>query len=146
MQTFSIRTGLGFGLALAVFAFGAAGCASHSQNQEMTKAATAGAAMQQGGIMSQSSYVRIRELAHNVAQTHTISDDDLNWTVTQLNTQKNSIARARFFNTLFEIRPMSAAQKAEILPAITPYLNSTDKLDQIGAQRVQKAAQAGGSN
>ncbi len=143
MQTFSARTGLGFGLALAVFAFGAAGCASHRQNQAQTAIATAGAAMQQEGTMSQSDYVRVDSLARRVSQTHTISDADLSWTITHLNTQKNSIARARFFNTLFEIRPMSAAQQAEILPAITPYLNSTDKLDQIGAQRVQKAAQAG---
>ena len=111
----------------------------------MTEAATAGAAMQQGGIMSQSNYIRVRELAHTVSRTHTISEADLHWTLTELSAEKNSIARARAFNILSDIRPMSAAQQAEILPAITPYLNSTDKLDQIGAQRVQKAAQAGRS-
>jgi hypothetical protein len=142
MQTFSARTGLGLGFALALFAFGVTGCASHRQNQEMTEAATAGAAMQQGGIMSQSSYIRIRELAHEVARTHTISEADLHWTLTELSAEKNSIARARAFNILSDIRPMSAARQAEILPVITPYLSSTDKLDQLGAQRVQKAAQA----
>jgi cytochrome c biogenesis factor len=144
MQTFSLRTGLGFGLALAIFAFGVTGCASHRQSQERTEAATAGAAMQQGGIMSQSSYIRIRELGHDVSRTHTISEADLDWTLTELSAEKNSIARARAFTILSEIRPMSAAQQAKILPIITPYLSSTDKLDQLGAQRVQKAVRASG--
>ena len=138
---------LGLGLALTLFSFGMTGCATRSQQNTNTTPATAaiqsaGARMQQEGTMSQSDYVRVDGLARTVFQTHTISDTDLDWTVTHLDTQKNSIARARFFNTLFEIRPMSAAQQAKILPAITPYLTSADRLDQIGAQRVQKAMQA----
>ena len=98
--------------------------------------------MQQEGIMSQSDYVKIRGLVSQVSQTHAISDADLDWTVAHLNTQNNSIARARFFNTLADIRPMTPAQKAKILPVITPYLSSADRLDQLGAARVQRKMQA----
>ncbi len=128
-----------------VLAAGLAGCANHSRQNTIPTAPamqSAGASMQKEGIMSQSDYVRVDGLAHQVAQTHTISDTDLDWTVTHLDMQKNSIARARFFDTLFEIRPMSAAQKAKILPVITPYLRSADGLDQVGARRTQKAMQA----
>ena len=142
MGTFTTRTGLGVGLALVILAAGVTGCASHGQ--EKTEAATAGAAMQSSGIMSQSDYTRIKGLGHSVSQTHTISDGDLDWTLTRLSGAKNSIARARALTTLSEIRPMSAAQKAKILPAITPYLNGADALDQTGARRVQKAAQTSG--
>ena len=134
-----ITLGTGVALALTVLAFGTAGCASH--NQETAQAAAAGAEMQHAGVMSQSSYIRARELSHSVSQTHAISDTDLNWTLAELTNEKNAIARARAFNTLASIRPMSAAQRNKIVPAITPYLSSTDKLDQIGAQRVQKATQ-----
>ncbi len=137
------RAALEFGLTLTLISLGMTGCVSRSQNQDTTPASAAGAKMQQQqGTMSQNDYVRADGLAHQVYQTHAISDTDLDWTVTHLNMQKNSIARARFFNTLYEIRPMSAAQQAKILPAITPYLTSADRLDQIGAQRVQKAMQA----
>lgn len=142
MRAFTTKTALGAGLALAVLVSGVTGCASHSQ--EKTDAATAGAAMQKSGTMSQGDYTRIRELGHTVYQTHTISDADLDWTLGLLNGAGNSVARARALTTLSEIRPMSAVQKAKILPAITPYLSSADKLDQVGAQRVQRAAQAGG--
>lgn len=143
MERFTGRRVLGTGLLLTVLVAGMTGCAHPSQEQ--TSAATAGAEMQKGGIMSQSDYTRIRELGHSVSQTHTISDGDLNWTLGLLQTGGNSVARARAMTTLSEIRPMSPAQKAEILPAITPYLSSTDKLDQVGAQRVQRAAQGKGA-
>ena len=145
MKTFTTRVGLGLGLALTVFAAGVTGCADHNQETpEQRNAATAGAAMQKSGIMTQNDYTRIRELGQRVYQTHTISDSDLNWTLGLLHGAGNPIARARALTTLSEIRPMSPAQKAKILPAITPYLSSADKLDQVGAQRVQKAAQASG--
>ena len=136
-------TRLGLGLAAVLLGVGAAGCASR-QSQETTEATTAGAAMQQAGVMSQSNYVRLRELSHSVAKTHTISETDLQWTIGRLHEENNSVARARAFTILEDIRPMSAVQKTQIQPAIAPYLGSTDKMDQVGAKRVQKAIQANG--
>ena len=148
MSGFTKSRALLTGLFLVVPAAGVTGCSRQSPNlrsQELRTAAAAGANMQKNGIMSQSDYVRIRELEHSVTQTHTISDADLTWTLNLLRTSGNPIPRARAMTALFEIRPMSPAQKAAILPAITPYLSSADKLDRLGAQRVQKAAQASGA-
>ena len=92
--------------------------------------------------MSQSDYIRQDNLAHAVSQTHTITDADFSWTLAQLDKEKNSIARARAFNILAAIRPLSAAEKTQITAAISPFLSSSDRLDQLGAQRVQKAVQA----
>lgn len=140
----TLNTRLGIGLVAVMISMEMAGCASRSQNQETSEAATAGAAMQQAGVMSQSNYVRQHALAYSVIKTHTISDEDLTWTLAQLNEEKNSAARARAFNILADIRPMSGAQKSRILPAIAPYLSSSDRLDQAGARRVQSKVQAAG--
>ncbi len=147
MKKMITRAGAGFGVAVAALAVGLAGCASHNQGNpdaapSAGKMQSAGASMQKEGVMSQADYVRIEGLEYQVARTRTISDADLDWTLTHISAQNNAIARARFFNTLSNINPMTAAQKAKILPAITPYLSSTDRLDQAGAQRVQKKMQA----
>ena len=141
----TLTTRLGVGLAAVGLGIGAAGCASHSQGTGTGSTKTIpqlGAEMEKNGIMSQSDYIKQNALAHAVRQTHTISDTDLDWTLTQLSEEKNSVARARAFNILAAIRPMSAAQKSRILPAVAPYSVGSDRLDQLGAQRVQKSAQA----
>ena len=142
MKTLTAR--LGVGLAAVGLGIGAVGCASHSQDTGTGSKTIPqlGAEMEKNGIMSQSDYVRQNALAHAVSQSHTITDADLSWTLTQLSEEKNPVARARAFNILATIRPVSAAQKSRILPAITPFLSSSDRLDQLGAQRVQKSAQA----
>ncbi len=145
MKTISITQGIGLAVLLCA---GSTGCASHTQNSagpatEKTPAQL-GTEMEKSGTMTQSDYLRQNQLARTVSQTHTISDTDLTWILGELTAEKNSVARARAFNTLAAIRPMSAAQKAKILPAVAPYLSSADPLDQIGAQHAQKAAQAGG--
>lgn len=146
MKKIMTRAELSLGVAVIALAAGLVGCTNNSQPITDTiptaEMQSRGAKMQQEGIMSQNDYVRIDGLAHQVSQTHAISDADLDWTVAHLSTQNNSIARARSFNTLSYIRPMSAAQQEKIRPVIAPYLTSTDKLDQLGAQRVQKAMQA----
>lgn len=142
MKTIFARPGLGIGLVAIFAAASMAGCASYKQ--EAQKTTSRGAEMQQSGTMSQSDYIRISALGHQVYQTHSISDANLDWTLNFLNSAKNPIARARAMTTLSEIRPMSAAQKAKILPAIAPFLNSADTLDQTGAKRVQKVTQASG--
>lgn len=139
----TLRTQLGLGMAAVLLGAGIAGCASHSQVAGTSLEKTMpqrGAEMEKSGIMSQSDYVRQDTLAHTVRQTHTITEADLTWTLGQLATETSSVARARAFNILAEIRPMSAAQKSCILPAIAPFLSGTDRLDQLGAQRVQRAA------
>lgn len=130
---------MGLGITLGIFACGA-GCASH--NAEQTQATQAGAQMQKSGIMSQGDYVRVRQLGHQAAQIHTLSDGDLAYTLSLLVGANNSVARARALTILSEIRPMSPAQKARIAPAIAPYLNSADPLDKAGAQRVERAMRA----
>lgn len=142
MKTMTTR----LGLAAILLSAGAAGCASHSQDTGTGSKTVPqlGAEMQNNGIMSQSDYVRQNALARAVSQTHSITDTDLTWTLSQLAGEKNSVTRARAFNILAEIRPMSAAQKSCILPAITPYLAGSDRLDQLGAQRVQRKMQAAG--
>ena len=140
-------TRVGVGLAAVLLGIGADGCASHSQDTGTGSVKTIpqlGAEMEQNGVMSQSDYIRQHALAQTVRRTHTITEADLTWTLAQLHNEKNSIARARAFNILAEIRPMSAAQKSRILPAIAPYLAGSDRLDQLGALRVQKSVQAGG--
>lgn len=129
----------GLGIAVGVLVCGT-GCASH--NAEQAQATQAGAQMQKGGIMSQGDYVRVRQLGHQTAQTHTLSDGDLTYTLSLLSGANNSVARARALTVLSEIRPMSPAQKARIAPAIAPYLNSTDPLDKAGAQRIERAMRA----
>ncbi len=141
-------TKMWLGLAAILIGTGAAGCASHSQGSAGTVPARTipqlGAEMEQNDVMSQSDYIRQNALAQAVRQTHTITEADLTWILEQLHDEKNSVARARAFNTLAEIRPMSAAHKSRILPAIAPYLSGGDRLDQLGAQRVRRAAEAGG--
>ena len=132
------------GLAAVLLGVGAAGCASHSPDTGTGSKTVAqlGTEMEKNGIMSQSDYVRQNALAQAVRQAHTITEADLTWILAQLHDEKNSIARARAFNILADIRPMSAAQKSRILPAIAPYLSSSDRLDQAGAQLVQRKVQA----
>jgi len=129
----------GLGLTLGILACGA-GCASY--NAEQAQATQVGAQMQKSGIMSQADYVRVRQLGHQAAQTHTLSDGDLTYTLSLLGGANNSVARARALTILSEIRPMSPAQKARIAPVIAPYLNSADPLDKAGAQRVERAMRA----
>lgn len=142
----TLNTRLGVGVAAVLLGAVAAGCAGHSQNTRTGSRTIPqlGAEMERNGIMSQSDYIRQNALAQAVRQTHTMTESDLTWTLAQLTDEKNSVARARAFNILAAIRPMSAAQKSRILPAIAPYLTSSDRLDQLGAQRVQKSAQAAG--
>lgn len=139
-----LTTRLGLGLAAVLIGATVAGCASRSQNTETGSKTVPqlGAEMEKNGIMSQSNYVRQHTVAEAVRQTHTLSPADLTWTLGQLTEEKSSVARARAFNILADIRPMSAAQKSRILPAIAPYLTGSDRLDQLGALRVQKSAQA----
>ncbi len=140
----TLTTRLGLSLAAVLLGIGAAGCASHSQDTGTGSKTVPqlGAEMEKNGVMSQSDYIKQNALVHAVIKTHTISDGDLKWTLGQLTAEKNPLARARAFNILADIRPMSAAQKSRILPAIAPYLAGSDRLDQLGALRVQKSAQA----
>ena len=121
---------------LVLAAFVAAGC-SH-QTAEQKEAQSIGAGMQQSGTMSQADYVRVREIGHQVAASHTISDADLDWDLAFLKRSGNGIARARALTVLSEINAPSDAQKAKISPAVTPYLTSSDVLTQQYAQRVQR--------
>ncbi len=139
MRTSKSKALLGLGLTLSVFAAVETGCAQVKERMEATQS---GAEMQKSGIMQQGDYVRVRALGHSVSQTHMISDADLSWTLTLLRGAKNSIARARALTVLSEIRPMSGAQRAKIAPAVAPYLNSSDQLDKVGAQMVERAMQA----
>lgn len=116
--------------------FTAVGC-SH-QTPEQKEAQSTGAGMQQSGMMSQQDYVKVRELEHQVADSHTISDADLDWDLAFLKRSSNGIARARAMTVLSEVKPLSAAQKAKISPAVTPYLSSPDALTQQYARRVQR--------
>lgn len=104
-------------------------------------AAQASSEMQKSGVMSQETYLRIDDLGHKTHKSHTISNDDLNWTVSTLNTGGNAIVRARAMTVLSEIRPMSSAQKAVIAQAIAPYLNSSNRLDYLSAKRVELTIQ-----
>lgn len=143
MKTFTIRGGLR--VAAVLLGIGAAGCASHSQQGTVTAAPSTipqlGSEMEKNGIMSQSDYVRQNALARAVSQSHTLSETDLTWTLTELTVEKNSVARARAFNILAAIHPVSDAQKSRILPAITPFLSGSDRLDKLGASRVQRKMQ-----
>ena len=140
MKTFTMPHALG--LAAVLLGIGAAGCASHSQQNIRTAPPSTipqlGAEMETNGIMSQSDYIKQNALAHATSQSHTILETDLTWTLTQLTTQKNAVARARAFNILAAIHPVSDAQKSRILPAIAPYLSGSDRLDKLGALRVQR--------
>ncbi len=125
-------------LFLAPFALGvflAAGCSR--QTAEQKEAQSIGAGMQQSGTMSQADYVRVREMEHQVAASHAISDADLEWDLAFLKRSDNGIARARALTVLSEISPLSDAQRAKISPAVTPYLSSPDALTRQAAQRVQ---------
>lgn len=132
------------GLALLL----AAGCAHHvaptapangpQETHSVQEINALGADMQQGGIMSQADYVKVRGLGHQVSTSHTISDADLDWDLAFLTRSDNGIARARALTVISEIQPVSDAQKAKISPVVTPLLSSPDKLTQLYAQRVQR--------
>ena len=114
----------------------AVGC-SH-QTAEQKEAQSQGARMQAGGVMSQQDYVKVREMAHQVSASHTLSDSDLDWDLAFLKRSDNGIARARALTVLSEINAPSDAQKAKISPAVTPYLSSPDELTRLYAKRVQR--------
>ena len=114
----------------------AAGC-SH-QTAEQKEVQSIGVGMQQSGTMSQADYVRVREMEHQVAASHTISDADLDWDLAFLKQSDNGIARARALTVLSEINAPSDAQKVKISPVVTPYLSSSDELTRQYARRVQR--------
>lgn len=122
---------------LCLIAFIQIGC---SKKTSIPKSdAQLGAEMQKAGIMSQTDYLKVGNLGEQTHQSHVISNADLEWTINLLKTSGNPIARARAMTVLSEIRPMSASQKAEVEPAIAPYINSSDRLDFVSAKRVEKA-------
>lgn len=114
----------------------AAGC-SH-QTPEQKEAQGMGAEMHRSGTMSQRDYVKVREMGHQVAASHTISDADLDWDLAFLKRSDNGIARARALTVISEISAPSDAQRAKISPVVTPYLSSPDVLTQQYARRVQR--------
>ncbi len=114
----------------------AMGC-SH-QTAEQKQAQSMGADMQRNGVMSQQDYVKVREMAHQVSASHTLSDSDLDWDLAFLKRSDNGIARARAMTVLSEVKPLSAAQKAKIAPVVAPYLSSPDALTRQYAKRVQR--------
>ena len=114
----------------------AVGC-SH-QTAEQKEAQRLGADMQQRGIMSQQDYVKVREMAHQVSASHTLSDSDLDWDLAFLKRSDNGIARARALTVISEINAPSQAQRAKISPVVTPYLSSPDELTRTYAKRVQR--------
>ena len=114
----------------------AVGC-SH-QTAEQKEAQSQGARMQAGGIMSQRDYVKVREMAHQVSASHTLSDGDLDWDLAFLKRSDNGIARARALTVLSEINAPSDAQRAKISPAVTPYLSSPDALTREYAESVKR--------
>jgi len=125
---------------LALAALAATSC-SH-QTAEQKEAQSMGAGMQRSGTMSQADYVKVRELGHQVAAGHTLSDADLDWDLAFLKRSGNGIARARAMTVLAEVKPLSAAQKARIAPAVAPYLNNPEDTYRHVAARVQQALSA----
>ena len=121
----------------AITALCASGCSKHTDDGASPE--ERGAQMQQAKIMNQDDYVRIDKLGRGIYKSHVISDTDLMWTVNLLKTSGNAIARARAMTVLSEIRPMTQAQKDIIRPAVTPFLNSGNALDQLDARKVEKA-------
>ena len=97
-----------------------------------------GTDMQNRGLMTQTDYVKVRALGHQVSTTHIISDADLDWDLVFLKRSNNGIARARALTVISEIDPVSDAQKAKISPVVTPLLSSPDSLTRRYAQRVQR--------
>jgi len=120
--------------------FTAVGC-SH-QTAEQKQAQNIGADMQRSGVMSQQDYVMVRELGHQAAASHTLSDSDLDWDLAFLKRSENGIARARAMTVLSEIKPLSAAQKARIAPVVAPYLNNPEDTYRHAAARLQQALSA----
>lgn len=139
MKTFpeqinSIGKNLAWGL-LFLSTAAITGCANHRKHQ--TEVPMAG--MQKGEILSATDATRLKDVRQSVSQTHVISDADLDWTLSMLGRPQHSVGHLSAMSILSEIRPMSAAQKAKISPALLPYLNSTDKIEQVSAQRVENA-------
>lgn len=125
---------------LVLAALAATGC-SH-QTAEQKEAQRMGADMQQSGVMSQQDYVKVRELGHQAALSHTLSDSDLDWDLAFLKRSGNGIARARAMTVLSEIKPLSAAQKAKIAPVVAPYLRNPEDTYRRVAARIQQALSA----
>jgi len=121
---------------LVLAALVAAGCSR--QTAEQKEAQGTGARMQQSGVMSQADYVRVREMGHQVAASHAISDADLDWDLAFLKRSDDGAARARAMTVLSEINAPSDAQKAKISPVVTPYLSSPDALTRVSAERVRR--------
>lgn len=122
-----------------LLAFALIGCSSKSSAPKSIN--QIGAEMQQAGVMSQTDYVRVRNLQYKISQTHTISDEDFQWTLSLLATTRSSLARARAMTVLSDIHPMSSAQKDKVTSAIAPYINSSDPLDATYARSVQRSIQ-----
>ena len=114
---------------VAFLTFAAAGCAKQSVGDAQTQQASAGLQM------SNADYVKNGEVGHRVYLSRTISEADLDWTLSLLAGAKNSLVRARALTILAQVHPLSAAQKAKIAPAVTPYLTSADELERSAAQK-----------
>jgi len=117
---------------LTVLVIGATGCAKHNiQDAQSQKAAT------ELGL-SHADYTRAGELGRSAYKTHSLSNTDLDWTLNLLKEAKNPLVRARAMAILSQVHPMSAEQKLEVSPAITPYLVSTNYLEKSSAQKVNR--------
>lgn len=94
--------------------------------------------MERNGVMSETNYVRLRAQNDGIRSTGKISDSDLEWALSLLKQSKSALAHTRVMTGLSILRQASPSQKTKMTEALTPYLSSSDLLDQNAAKRLQR--------
>lgn len=109
--------------------------AAQARQEEVRKI---GADWQQSGLLPENDYVRLHALGHSAVQTHTISDQDLDWSLDKMKHSQSPIVHARVMGMLSALVNLPSSQKGRINTAITPLLQSRSDLDRRYALRVQR--------
>jgi hypothetical protein len=109
--------------------------------QEQRQRSEIGKGMEQSGVIAEKDYVRLRGVIDGIRHNGSISDRDLDWSLALLKQSSEPLARSRILTGLSTLKRCSASQKAKILAALPPYVNSPNPLDSTAANRVQRAMQ-----
>jgi hypothetical protein len=126
-------------LAAFVFGFGAFYITQQKARTDNAAAIAAiGEEFEESGITTQENYIRIRSISSALRASGKISDADLDWLLTVLQSSDQPLLHSRVLGVLTLLKQGSASQNQKIHRAIQPYLKSSNPLQREYALSVQK--------
>lgn len=127
-----LAIGIACALCLAGYSAQAVPETDHNEIAEIGKG------MENEGLMSQKDYIILRQIIGSVRRGATISDRDLDWSLSLLKEGPGPIARSRVMGMLSRLEHGDAALKEKVSKAIAPFLKSEAELERKYAERVRE--------